>query len=238
MSGRRGRAPEPSPRLRAFLRPSMQRPLIHGYVADLAQRCPPGARVLDAGAGSAPYRELFEHCDYVTTDWENSIYEEGRSADIVASLDSLPVEDGSFDAAVATEVLEHVADPAAAVAELHRVLVPGGRLLVTVPFVWQLHEEPFDFYRYTHHGMRALLEGAGFREVEADPLNGYFTTLGQLVAQYGSATGANDAGPIRHRVGVALAILLPRALPLFEALDRRLDDRHTLPLGFALRARR
>lgn len=233
-----GRPPEPSPRLRSFLAPSMQRPRIHELVAQLAGECPPGTRVLDAGAGSAPYRELFEHCDYVTTDWEHSIYEEGRSADIVASLDALPVDDGSFEAALATEVLEHVLDPGAALAELHRVLVPGGRLLVTVPFVWELHEEPYDYFRYTHHGMSALLERAGFREIEVRPLTGYFTTLGQLVAQYGSATGARGGGFVRHRVSVALALLVPRAIRLLAALDRRLDDRRLLPLGFALRARR
>jgi ubiquinone/menaquinone biosynthesis C-methylase UbiE len=230
--------PEPSARLRSFLAPSMQRPRIHELVAELARQCPAGARVLDAGAGSAPYRELFEHCDYVTTDWEHSIYEEGRSADIVASLDALPVEDGSFDAALATEVLEHVVDPGAALGELHRVLVPGGLVLVTVPFVWELHEEPYDYFRYTHHAMAALLEGAGFREIEALPLTGYFTTIAQLVAQYGSATGARDGGFVRHRVSVALALLVPRAIRVLAALDRRLDRRRLLPLGFALRARR
>jgi hypothetical protein len=118
------------------------------------------------------------------------------------------------------------------------VLVPGGRLLITVPFVWELHEEPHDHFRYTHHGLGALLEGAGFSELEACPLTGYFTTLGQLIAQYGSATGARDAGFVRHRVAVALALLMPRARPLLDSLDRRLDRRRALPLGFAMRARR
>ena len=77
----------------------------------------------------------------------------------------LPFKDATFDAAVCTEVLEHVHDARAVLREIARVVRPGGRILVSVPFVFHYHEDPHDLRRYTPPGLRAALEEAGF-EVE------------------------------------------------------------------------
>ncbi len=90
--------------------------------------------MLDVGAGDAPYRELFEHTEYVTVDWDRSVHKGARSASIIASADMLPVDDGSVDLVLLTQVLEHVPDPASVLAEMARVLKPGGTLYATVPF--------------------------------------------------------------------------------------------------------
>ena len=152
---------------------------------EAAAAAPAGARVLDAGAGDAPYRELFAHTDYKTTDWTESPHPGARSADIIASLDALPVEDASFDVVLCTQVLEHVAEPARVLAELRRVLRDGGELWLTVPFVGELHEEPHDHYRYTSYGLQGLCERAGFGEVRTWPLGGYFTAMAQLARNMG-----------------------------------------------------
>src|SRR5262249_29482934 len=127
--------------------PLVRRPIL-STVSSFAAALPRGTRVLDAGAGDAPYAELFAHCEYITADWPQSVHEGGRQADILGSLEALPVPDAGFGAVVCTEVLEHIAEPEAVLVELLRVLEPGGRLCLTVPFAWPLHEEPFDFYRY------------------------------------------------------------------------------------------
>ena len=88
--------------------------------------------------------------------------------------------EASFEAVVCTEVLEHVLRPGKVLEEFVRVLAPGGRLCLTVPFAWPLHEEPFDFYRYTKYSLSDLLESAGFVAIAIDPRSGYFTTLAQL----------------------------------------------------------
>jgi SAM-dependent methyltransferase len=132
-------------------------------------------------------------------------------------------------------VLEHVPDPAAALAELRRMLRPGGTLWLTVPFVGELHEEPFDFYRYTPYGLRALAERAGLSDVEVEPLTGYFTTLAQLARHGGQAMGVGtDVREVPHRLVAAGLRGVARLLPALDRLDRR----RALPLGYACRARR
>ncbi len=159
--------------------PLVRRPILRAVSAFAAQLSP-GARVLDAGAGNAPYAELFAHCEYVTADWPQSVHEGARQADIVGSLEALPVPDEAFHAVLCTEVLEHIAEPGRVLAELHRVLAPRGRMCLTTPFAWPLHEEPFDFYRYTPFALSHLLEQAGFAEVSIEHRAGFLVTLAQM----------------------------------------------------------
>jgi SAM-dependent methyltransferase len=80
-------------------------------------------------------------------------------ADVSAGL---PFRDATFDGAICTEVLEHVFDERVTLDELARVLRPGARLIVTVPFMFKYHPDPADFRRFTPHGLRAVLERHGF----------------------------------------------------------------------------
>jgi SAM-dependent methyltransferase len=79
--------------------------------------------------------------------------------------DDWRVEDGAFDIALCTEVLEHIPDPAAFLARAYRCLRPGGRLVLTVPFAARWHFIPYDYWRYTPSSLDLLLTGAGFLEV-------------------------------------------------------------------------
>jgi SAM-dependent methyltransferase len=225
-----------SPELRAFTEEfSLERRSILEFVATYADDLGPGAHVLDAGAGDAPYRELFAHCDYVTTDWSKSVHSGAKDADISASLDRLPIADASFDAVLCTQVLEHVDDPLATLIELYRVLRPEGRLGLTVPLVWPLHEEPFDFFRYTRYGLESLMTRAGFTDVVVAPRNGYFATIAQLLRL------APDAVSWRHdgTAGSHTRLFedLSRLAVQLEAFDE-MDERRALPLGYQATARR
>jgi SAM-dependent methyltransferase len=208
-------------------------------IRDFAAQLPTGAAVLDAGAGEAPYRPLFEHCEYLTQDWSETVHPGGRVADVVADLQSLPLPADRFDAVVLTEVLEHIRRPEAALAELARVLRPGGQLLVTVPFVCELHEEPYDFYRYTPYALRAMLEDAGFTAISVDPSAGWFTTAAQLMRHQGLSTGPTQQ---RQSLGQRAVAFGYRALGglllrVADRLDNRLDQRRALPPGWIARAR-
>ena len=221
-----------SPALQSFVdeAPFVRGPhiaFLRGAAADLA----PGSTLLDVGAGDAPYRELFTHVTYVACDWENSIYTPDRPLDIVAPAGRIPLEDASVDAILNTQVLEHVSEPWAVLEEFRRVLRPAGKLRMTAPLVWYLHEEPYDYYRYTSHGLRFLLERAGFRDIEIIPLNDVFSTLAQLVSHVGWMMGRDSDGFDGHRDLVART--MEQLAPLIASFSN-FDTKWILPLNYSV----
>jgi SAM-dependent methyltransferase len=207
-------------------------PILDFMVAS-ARTVPQHARVLDVGAGEAPYAELFAHTDYVTLDWESSPHEGAQRAAISASADAIPLPDADVDVVVLTQVLEHVRRPAVVIGEIARVLRPGGRLFATVPFVWELHEEPHDYWRFTRYALESLLEDAGLQPVAIEPRSDSFSALAQLMtnvawsllADESNVPAVQASGVLRELAG-ALAALAP------------LDTRKVLPLGYTIEARR
>jgi SAM-dependent methyltransferase len=221
-------------RLRRFVAemPYERRPILD-FVMEVAADTGPGSDVLDVGAGDAPYRELFAHTSYRTNDWAHSVHDGSRTADIVGSALELPVSPASFDLVLCTQVLEHVADPAMVLAECARVLRPDGVLAVTVPLVWQLHEQPHDYFRYTSAGLEHLMESVGFSAIEIHPRNDCFTTLAQLMLNVGATLGRASDGLDSRREAAAslLSDLAAQIAPLAP-----LDVEMVLPLGYAARA--
>jgi SAM-dependent methyltransferase len=221
-----------SEELHAFIAelPYERRSLV-ALVRQFADSLPPGAVVLEVGAGRAPYDELFGHCRYLASDWPGPRDEPGVGSDAMA----LPLEDSTVDAVLLAQVLEHVADPAALLGEAARVLRAGGTVVATVPFVSELRELPHDFWRFTPRSLERLLSAAGFAEIEVEPLSDCFSTLAQLMRNLGSAMGrapdGHDAG--REAAAELLAELADRVAALAE-----LDVAGILPLGWAARARR
>jgi SAM-dependent methyltransferase len=92
----------------------------------------------------------------------------------------LPFEDASFDTVLNTQVIEHVADHQAMLYEAFRVLKSNGVLILSGPMYWPLHEEPYDFFRFTEHGLRYLLEQTGFTEIEIKASGGQWALCGQV----------------------------------------------------------
>src|SRR5207253_8206909 len=120
------------------------------------------AAVLDLGAGTKPYAPLygryFNSCTSV--DVPHSPHDIG-GVDVMASADDLPFDAESFDCVICTEVLEHCPEPRETMAEIARVLKPGGWVFLTTPFLRPLHEMPSDYYRYTPSGLGRLAETTG-----------------------------------------------------------------------------
>lgn len=124
-------------------------------------------RTLDVGCGQKPYQELFAWSEYVGLELDTPENRALKRADIFYDGRQFPFPAESFDSVVCNQVLEHVFTPAHFLAEIHRVLKGGGVLLLTVPFLWDEHEQPFDFARYSSFGIRFLLEEHGFEIVAA-----------------------------------------------------------------------
>ena len=139
-------------------------------------------RLIDIGCGNRPYASMLAPfvTAHVGVDHAGTAHDLDR-ADLVGTAYALPVPDASFDSALCTAVLEHLEEPEAALRECHRVLKPGGIALYSVPFIWHLHEEPRDFFRFSRHGLGYLFGKVGFEVVVLKPLSGFWVTFGQLL---------------------------------------------------------
>lgn len=200
-------------------------------------------RILDVGAGESPWRGLLAGAEYVGLDVEQAdsfgmrrhpdiVYYDGRK---------IPFQDGSFDHVLCVEVLEHVPDPAAFLAELVRVLRKGGTLILTVPWSARLHHVPNDYCRFTRFGLASIVAHAGFVDVRIEERGHDIAVLANKLlvvtvrllrpARIGQALwswpAALLAGP------VAAAFILASHVASALALGSR-DD----PLGYALVASR
>ena len=137
-------------------------------------------RALDVGAGEAPWRYLMgPRVAYQGVDTQSADqFGMGRHTDIVYyNGGRLPFDDCTFDHVLCTEVLEHVPDPTAFMAEIARVLCPGGSLVMTVPWSARLHHVPHDYARYSRFGLANLLAATGFEAGNIDPRGNDFAAI-------------------------------------------------------------
>lgn len=133
--------------------------------------------LLDVGCGQQPYRAYFTK---VRTHKACDFDADRGNVDFACPADRIPMADGSLDSILCTEVLEHVPDPIAVWNEFHRLLRPGGKVLLTTPMYWPPHELPYDFYRYPEHGLRRLIAESGFDLTAILPRGGPWAMWGQV----------------------------------------------------------
>jgi SAM-dependent methyltransferase len=186
-----------------------------GHAISLAAERYADGRLIDIGCGEKPYRSVFAPyvTDHIGIDHPDSPHALG-SVDVLATAYEIPLEDGSFETALMSELLEHLEMPGKALAEAHRLLAPGGWLIATTPFVWPLHEEPRDYFRYTPFALDWLFHEAGFESLEVTPVGGQWSTIG-LLASY-----ALRESPLR-RFGDPARHLARWAQRAGASLDRR-----------------
>lgn len=214
---------DPSP-IGIFLNPTY---LIRSRLWRNISRHAPGVKgkVLDFGCGSKPYEGLFVNREnYVGVDIAKSGHNHNDSkVDVFWDGKTLPFDDNFFDACVSFEVFEHVFNPEAVLAELKRVLKPGGSLVITTPFVYGEHEVPFDFARYTSFGLRHLLTEAGFQVKTLEKIGDENLAIGQLLVDYVS----NRVPRVKYLGFVLKAIFTAPiiiAALAFSAVGRKRED--------------
>ena len=153
---------------------------LRSQAAELEGRAP--VRILDVGCGVKPYYPFFAG---VVSEYVGVDVVENPAADLLGSVESLPVEDASFDVVLCTQVLEHCDDPALAVRELRRVTAPGGRVLASTHGVQVYHPSPVDYWRWTHEGLRRLFEqNASWTSLRVEAGAGTASALAMLLGTY------------------------------------------------------
>lgn len=152
---------------------------LHKWLVDIASPFAAG-RLLDYGCGGQPYRQLFEPrlTAYVGAD---VVPAAGITLDVQIRPDEpLALASESFDTVLSTQTIEHVFDFQSYLADCHRLLRPGGALILTAPMQWRHHEVPFDYWRFTRHGLQRSLQTLGFELERIDACGGVYSLLGQI----------------------------------------------------------
>ncbi|PWB44012.1 MAG: hypothetical protein C3F12_12300 [Candidatus Methylomirabilota bacterium] len=206
------------------------------WIAAKARAVPAGARVLDLGAGTCPYRPLFAHCDYKTHDFKKYIGDEKLGGakdyghiDYVSDITAIPVPDQSFDVIVCTEVLEHVSRPIEVIREISRILRPRGRAFITAPLGSGLHQLPYHFYGgFTPEWYRHFCPQCGLEVGEVVSNGGFFKLLAQECARVAGTWPQHQH--LHGSEGDALRHLFSELLPryLFALDDKCFMDKFTV----------
>lgn len=214
---------------RVFVQPV--RILIKRDIRQLIQNVELG-KVLDVGGGGGRHKGLFVDAkQYINIDNDPKV-----EPDIVASADELPIADDSIDCILCSEVLEHVDNPLAVLREIGRVLRPGGSLILTVPFINEIHGEPFDFRRFTIFGLEDLVSKVKTLHIEELIVRGNWPiTMWQLTTRYLIEIAAKKpilALPLSQVCRIGTIVILKFSSDRVQNRDQR------FPLGYSMRIRK
>lgn len=218
------------------------------WVYEQAALIPAGSRVLDVGAGSCPYRSVFAHCEYRTQDFKELKGEQLRSGayggiDYICDASAMPIETGTFDVILCTEVIEHVPQPIDVVHEFARILKPGGILLLTAPLGSGIHQEPYHYYGgYTPYWYEKFLKEAGFSEIYILANSGSFKFFGQEAMRFmrlswpGRLPASFIVRLIWFPFWLVLLPILGVFIPVITYLLDRYDTEQKFTIGYHVRA--
>ncbi len=196
--------------------------------------------LLDIGCGEKPYFAIFGKnvTRYIGFDLppHRTSNRERKSVDLFADLSRIPFKDCSVDTVLATQVLEHFADPHAFLGEIRRVLKPGGHLILTAPQAWELHEEPRDFFRFTKYGLKYLLDMNKLEVISIKPRGGFCRLMGQILCVQVSHAQNRLSGKMFSLICAPLYLVI-NSLAIF--LDRTIGESWTKnTLGYLCVARK
>jgi len=207
--------------------------LIDTEVRLVSQRLQDGQIVLDAGAGEAKHKRYFKRGRYLALDagygdaaWDYS------GLDIRGDLEHIPLRNDSIDCILCMVVLEHTQDPRRVLLEFARVLKTGGSLVTVVPFLWEEHQIPHDYFRFTRYGVRSLFESSPFRIDLLSPMGGFFW----VCARRSISLLTFFQGGWRWIPFVLLAPFFGFLFPLLLYSLDGLDRTQNYSLGFRIRA--
>ncbi|MFY9462471.1 MAG: class I SAM-dependent methyltransferase [Candidatus Sungiibacteriota bacterium] len=213
----------------------------YAFLKSELERLPRESLLLDIGAGQLQFRDILEDFRLVAVDFYPY-----PGVNVVCDINqSLPFRDASADILVMSNVLEHIAEPNILLAECARVLKPGGVMLGAVPFMINIHQRPYDFYRYTDINLQYLLKKHGFEKIDVRPV----LMLSQLVFAVTSNFFVHliqKTEYSEHKVAQAAYIFCLRVLwkivrvifRLLGPIFMRCANDEDLPLGYNFKAKK
>jgi len=141
-------------------------------------------KLLDVGCGTKPYENICNVDEYIGLEIDDEGNRLHNYADVFYDGKTIPFEDKSFDSILSNQVFEHFFNPNQFLKEINRVTKVGGRFLITVPFVWDEHEQPYDYARYSSFGLKYILAENGFEIMEHRKSNNGIEVIFQLINDY------------------------------------------------------
>lgn len=141
-------------------------------------------RVLDVGCGTKPYEKIFNGESYIGLEIDSENNRKYKKADYFYDGNIFPFDSESFDGVICNQVFEHVFNPDDFLNEINRVLRVGGSFVISVPFVWDEHEQPHDYARYSSFGLSYILQKNGFEVVDYKKSNNGIEVIFQLINAY------------------------------------------------------
>ena len=141
-------------------------------------------KLLDVGCGTKPYENICNVDEYIGLEIDDEGNRQHNYADVFYDGKTIPFEDKSFDSILSNQVFEHVFNPNQFLKEINRVTKVGGKFLITVPFVWDEHEQPYDYARYSSFGLKHILAENGFEIIEHRKSNNGIEVIFQLINDY------------------------------------------------------
>lgn len=141
-------------------------------------------KMMDFGCGNKPYKSLFNVQEYIGVDydWDGNLYK-GGGTDVYYDGKTLPFPDNHFDSVFSSEVFEHIFNLDEILPEIRRTMKPNAKILITCPFVWNEHEVPMDYARYTQFALKHIFEKHGFQILESDKAGNAVTAIFQLIQE-------------------------------------------------------
>jgi len=139
-------------------------------------------KILDVGCDNKPYQKLFTHAkEYIGLELDSPENRKKGEANVFYDGKHFPFGDSTFDSVVFTQVLEHVFNPDEFLNEINRILKKDGNILLTAPFIWDEHEQPHDYARYSSFGLGHLLKKHGFQIIKSFKMVDDIRVIFQLI---------------------------------------------------------
>jgi SAM-dependent methyltransferase len=160
---------------------ALSRKGLYEFLAKEYATIPHGAQVLSIGAGGEVNELLQTFAKRNSFRFVSFDIDEARGPDIVGDICTYDFDSTRFDVVVMSEVLEHLHSPQDGLKNIHNILCPGGKLILTTPFILPMHDRPYDYFRFTRYGLAHLLHA--FSDIHIRERNSYFEAIDVLWAR-------------------------------------------------------